>query len=166
MLNAMTAPMSAAQIQSFAPMIHAHGIAGVPTAQSLRHPAWLQAPAPSHLRNGRDMTTHALAGEVPNMEKRMTMNFLLLGSALGPVGMLGIPYALFFVPPSAGGGGGGTVATDILGNAGYSVRPLLRSTQRWWGWRRHSGDRYPWECWVFRTPSSSFHPALVGVEAA
>jgi len=116
MLNAMTAPMSAAQIQSFAPMIHAHGIAGVPTAQSLRHPAWLQAPAPSHLRNGRDMTTHALAGEVPNMEKRMTMNFLLLGSALGPVGMLGIPYALFFVPPSAGGGGGGTVATDILGN--------------------------------------------------
>merc|ERR1711977_56585 len=56
------------------------------------------------------------ASEVPDMNKRNTMNLLLVGAASLPVGALAIPYALFFVPSSVGGGGGGTVAKDALGN--------------------------------------------------
>merc|ERR1719359_385228 len=49
------------------------------------------------------------------MDKRNTMNLLLLGAAALPVGGLGIPYALFIVPNVGGGGGGGQVAKDALG---------------------------------------------------
>merc|ERR1711907_132046 len=52
----------------------------------------------------------------PDMNKRFTMNLLLVGAASLPVGTLALPYALFFVPKSAGGGTGGTVAKDALGN--------------------------------------------------
>merc|ERR1719191_1280738 len=80
----------------------------------LPHPA-----ASYNLRSpgSRDMTTHAIAGEVPDMEKRNTMNLLLVGAASLPIGGLGIPYIAFFVPNLGGGGGGGTVAKDALGNA-------------------------------------------------
>merc|ERR1712093_309837 len=54
--------------------------------------------------------------DFPDMERRNTMNLLLVGAASLPVGALAIPYALFFVPNSAGGGSGGTVAKDALGN--------------------------------------------------
>merc|ERR1711904_554744 len=54
--------------------------------------------------------------DVPDLNKRFTMNLLLVGAASLPVGTLAIPYALFFVPKSAGGGNAGTVAKDALGN--------------------------------------------------
>jgi cytochrome b6-f complex iron-sulfur subunit len=53
---------------------------------------------------------------VPDMEKRNTMNLLLLGAASLPVANLGIPFIAFFVPNIGGGGGGGTIAKDALGN--------------------------------------------------
>merc|ERR550514_1413086 len=58
----------------------------------------------------------AVVGDVPNMDKRNTMNLLLVGAASLPIGALAVPYALFFVPKSAGGGAGGTVAKDALGS--------------------------------------------------
>merc|ERR1711904_1400 len=56
------------------------------------------------------------ASEVPDMDRRVTMNLLLVGAASLPVGALAIPYALFFLPKSAGGGSGGTIAKDALGS--------------------------------------------------
>lgn len=53
--------------------------------------------------------------DVPDLNKRFTMNLLLVGAASLPVGTLALPYALFFVPKTAGGGSGGTVAKDALG---------------------------------------------------
>merc|ERR1719316_1415117 len=58
----------------------------------------------------------AVTGEIPDMNKRTTMNLLLVGAASLPIGTLAIPYALFFVPKSAGGGSSGTVAKDALGS--------------------------------------------------
>jgi|UniRef100_A0A7S4FP92 cytochrome b6-f complex iron-sulfur subunit len=52
----------------------------------------------------------------PNMEKRMLMNYILLGSTGLTVGSIGVPAALFFVPPGSGGGGGGLPALDANGN--------------------------------------------------
>merc|ERR550537_1374881 len=57
----------------------------------------------------------AVVGDVPSMEKRNTMNLLLVGAASLPIGALALPYALFFVPKSAGGGAGGVAAKDALG---------------------------------------------------
>merc|ERR1719387_2612667 len=78
-LLAMSAPMQTAQIQRFAPMIHAAGIAGNPTALSLRQPLFQGMPSqplfqgmPIHnlrMASGPDMTARAVAGEVPDMNK-------------------------------------------------------------------------------------------------
>merc|ERR1719235_1744445 len=62
------------------------------------------------------VSARAIAGEVPDMDKRNTMNLLLVGAASLPIGALALPYALFFVPVSAGGGSGGSAAKDALGN--------------------------------------------------
>jgi cytochrome b6-f complex iron-sulfur subunit len=118
-LLAMSAPMQTAQIQRFAPTLRAAGIHGTPTALSLRQP--LLQPMPSQnlrMGSGHDMSqmaTNAIAGEVPDMDKRNTMNLILVGGAALPVGGLALPYALFFVPKGGGGGGGGQVAKDALG---------------------------------------------------
>lgn len=53
---------------------------------------------------------------VPDMDKRNTMNLLLLGAVSLPVGYLAYGYAYLFVPPKAGGGGGGQYAKDAQGN--------------------------------------------------
>jgi len=114
-LMAMSTPMQAAQIQTFASLARAAGIAGTANSLSMRQPNF----ASNNLRmaSSREMTTRAaMAESVPSMEKRNTMNLLLLGGAALPVGALGIPYLAFFFPPSAGGGGGGQVAKDALGN--------------------------------------------------
>lgn len=58
----------------------------------------------------------AVPAEVPDMNKRVTMNWLLAGAIAAPTAGLAGPFALFFVPPKAGGGGGGDVAKDALGN--------------------------------------------------
>jgi len=113
-LAAMTSPMQAAQMQRFVPTLRAAGIAGNPTALSLRHPTLFEPSASYNLRN-RDVTTNAAVGEVPDMNKRNTMNLILLGGASLPVGFLGLPFVAFFVPPSAGGAGGGLIAKDELG---------------------------------------------------
>jgi cytochrome b6-f complex iron-sulfur subunit len=98
-------------------MIHAAGIAGNPTALSLRQPLFQSMPSQNlRMSSGHDMSTRAVAGEVPDMDKRNSMNLLLLGAASLPVASLGLPYAFFFVPKSAGGSGGGQVAKDALGN--------------------------------------------------
>ena len=44
---------------------------------------------------------------VPDMDKRVTMNVLLLGAVGLSIGAIGVPFATFFVPPSSGGGSGG-----------------------------------------------------------
>merc|ERR1719353_876943 len=108
----MTAPMHSTHMQTWTPTLRAAGIAGTPTGLSLRQ---FKTTAPYNLR-GQEMTTHAVAGEVPDMDKRNTMNLLLLGAASLPVATLGLPYAFFFVPKSAGGGSGGLIAKDALGN--------------------------------------------------
>jgi len=119
-LMAMTAPMSAAQMQSFVPTLRAAGIAGTPTALSLRQPVF-QPTASYNLRSDiatrGDIAARAEVSYVPDMDKRNQLNLILLGSASVTVAGLGIPYALFFVPPGlGGGGGGGQVAKDALGN--------------------------------------------------
>jgi cytochrome b6-f complex iron-sulfur subunit len=115
-LMAMTAPLTPAQMQQFTPMLRAAGIAGTPTALSLRQPLVQTLPS-YNLRS--DMSTRAAGGMVPDMEKRKTMNLLLLVGGAGPaVTALGVPYALFFAPPGLGGGGGGAgqTAKDALGD--------------------------------------------------
>jgi cytochrome b6-f complex iron-sulfur subunit len=133
-LAAMTAPMQAAQIQSFAPTLRAAGIAGTPNKfnlQPLSQPLFQ-----SNLRtaNSREMTTSAVAGEVPDMDKRNSMNLILLGTAALPVAGLALPYVTFFIPPGTleralglggGGGGGGQVAKDALG-ADVLVGPWVK----------------------------------------
>jgi len=114
-LLALSTPMSAAQIQSFVPTLRAAGIAGTPSPLSMRQP--FQPPASFMLPQLRQVTTNAFAGETAaeQMNRRNTMNLILVASASLPIAGLGIPYALFFVPPSSGGGGGGQVAKDALG---------------------------------------------------
>ncbi|GAB4818552.1 hypothetical protein N2152v2_005598 [Parachlorella kessleri] len=58
----------------------------------------------------------AVPAEVPDMNKRVLMNWLLAGAIGAPTVGLAVPYALFFVPPKSGGGGSGEVAKDALGN--------------------------------------------------
>merc|ERR1711998_578504 len=68
------------------------------------------------LSQGLSVNSLSQANDVPDLNKRFTMNLLLVGAASLPVGTLALPYALFFVPKTAGGGTGGTVAKDALGN--------------------------------------------------
>jgi len=56
------------------------------------------------------------AAEAPDMNKRVTMNWLLVGALGLPVGGLAVPFALFFVPKSGGSAAGGQSAKDALGN--------------------------------------------------
>jgi cytochrome b6-f complex iron-sulfur subunit len=53
---------------------------------------------------------------VPDMEKRNTMNLIVLAAATPVVGGLGLPYLYFFFPKGSGGAGGGVAAKDALGN--------------------------------------------------
>jgi len=50
------------------------------------------------------------------MERRMLMNYILLGSSAVTIGAMAYGYIAFFVPPVAGGGAGGTAARDKDGN--------------------------------------------------
>merc|ERR1719183_18481 len=56
------------------------------------------------------------AGEVPDMNKRVLMNWILVGSAATTVAALGLPYVYFFYP-RVSGGGGGVIAADANGDA-------------------------------------------------
>jgi hypothetical protein len=62
------------------------------------------------------MNGTAVESDVPDMDKRITMNLLLVGSLSLSVGALGGGFIYFFVPPSSGGGSGGQVAKDRNGN--------------------------------------------------
>jgi len=56
------------------------------------------------------------ASEVPDMDKRVTMNWALVGSATTVFLGLAGPYFSFFVPVGAGGGSSAQTAKDALGN--------------------------------------------------
>mmetsp|Transcript_527 Transcript_527/g.1350 ORF Transcript_527/g.1350 Transcript_527/m.1350 type:complete len:220 (+) Transcript_527:188-847(+) len=53
---------------------------------------------------------------VPDMERRVIMNALLVGATAVPGLWLAGGYAYFFLPPGGAGSGGGTVARDALGD--------------------------------------------------
>uniref|UniRef100_A0A7S1THJ4 plastoquinol--plastocyanin reductase n=1 Tax=Compsopogon caeruleus TaxID=31354 RepID=A0A7S1THJ4_9RHOD len=57
----------------------------------------------------------ASADEVPDMNKRITMNLLLAGTVGVPATSILAAYAYFFLPKGAGSVGGGLVAKDALG---------------------------------------------------
>lgn len=63
----------------------------------------------------KSMATIA-ADDVPDMNKRIIMNWILVGCASLPIAAMAGPYLLFFVPKSAGGTGGAQSAKDALGN--------------------------------------------------
>jgi len=50
-----------------------------------------------------------------DMDRRVLMNWILVGSGALTVGCLGVPFILFFVPPGGGGGGGAITAKDAIG---------------------------------------------------
>eukprot|EP00871_Galdieria_phlegrea_P001524 jgi/Galph1/2372/GphlegSOOS_G1058.1 len=52
---------------------------------------------------------------VPDMGKRMFLNYLLLGGASLPVLVMLSSYVSFFFPPGTGASGAGTIAKDVLG---------------------------------------------------
>jgi cytochrome b6-f complex iron-sulfur subunit len=119
-LLATTAPMGTASIKKFTPLIRAAGIAGTPSPLSMRQP--LNDPSFSNnLRpaSGREMVVANAAtdGMVPDMDKRNTMNLLLVAAVSLPVGQLAIGFAAFFFPNVGGGGTGGQIAKDALGNS-------------------------------------------------
>lgn len=74
------------------------------------------AKAPRPVRASMVVRAASASAEVPSMEKRVLMNWLLLGAVGAPTVGLAGPYLAFFVPPKAGGGAGGEVAKDALGN--------------------------------------------------
>ncbi|GBG91442.1 hypothetical protein CBR_g52397 [Chara braunii] len=74
--------------------------------------------SPVHkLRLGKTVCQAAAAGgRVPDMGKRVLMNWLLAGAVSLPVAGMAGPYLYFFVPQGSGGAGGGVTAKDELGN--------------------------------------------------
>lgn len=62
------------------------------------------------------MASALTADEVPDMNKRVLMNWLLVGAAGVPTVLMAGPYFSFFVPVGSGGAGGAQVAKDALGN--------------------------------------------------
>jgi len=89
------------------------GLKPVLPSTALRQPGFKQ---PFQALGSRDLTARAASSYVPDMDRRNTMNLILVAGAAAPVGILGIGYISFFVPNIAGGGGGGTPARDALGN--------------------------------------------------
>jgi cytochrome b6-f complex iron-sulfur subunit len=65
---------------------------------------------------------------VPDMQRRSTMNAILVSSIGVSVLGLAVPYLSFFVPVGSGGGAGGTVAKDALGND-VTVKGWIESHQ-------------------------------------
>lgn len=53
---------------------------------------------------------------VPSMEKRILMNYMLLGATALPTGMMGFAFVDFFIPRSAKGGSKGVDALDRNGD--------------------------------------------------
>merc|ERR1719247_3802694 len=60
--------------------------------------------------------TAVASADVPDMGKRVLMNWILVGSAATTIAGLGVPYVYFFYPRVAGGGGG-VLAADANGDA-------------------------------------------------
>ncbi|KAG7022892.1 Cytochrome b6-f complex iron-sulfur subunit, chloroplastic [Cucurbita argyrosperma subsp. argyrosperma] len=89
-----------------------------PSQALLRKPKSTQMGAKGKGMGGKIscQATSIPADRVPDMEKRKTMNLLLLGAIGLPTATMLYPYTYFFVPPGTGGSGGGVVAKDALGN--------------------------------------------------
>eukprot|EP00871_Galdieria_phlegrea_P002861 jgi/Galph1/3576/GphlegSOOS_G2199.1 len=54
--------------------------------------------------------------QVPDIGRRIFLNYLVLGSASLPVLIMLSNYAYFFYPPSHGGGNASTIAKNVDGN--------------------------------------------------
>merc|ERR1719331_2548105 len=78
------------------------------------------APVAPRMAVARVAQTPAMAAAaddfVPDVQRRVIMNLVLLGGAGVPVLWLLGGFVYFFVPPGGGGGGGGLTAKDALGN--------------------------------------------------
>jgi cytochrome b6-f complex iron-sulfur subunit len=99
--------------RSVAPIRIAQPIVTAPTSVSLRSPLLQQQP--TFKINARELLAKAGAGGyVPDMEKRNTMNLILLATGGAAAAQLAAGYILFFVPniPSSAGG---QPARDALG---------------------------------------------------
>merc|ERR1719284_532328 len=69
-------------------------------------------------RASRNTAMMAADTMVPDMNKRITMNAVLLaGGVLPVVSCLGVPFVLFFIPKGGSGGGGAVTALDRNGDA-------------------------------------------------
>merc|ERR1719284_1125686 len=69
-------------------------------------------------RASRNTAMMAADTMVPDMNKRITMNAVLLaGGVLPVVSCLGVPFVLFFIPKGGSGGGGAITALDKNGDA-------------------------------------------------
>ncbi|KAK9915570.1 hypothetical protein WJX75_000961 [Coccomyxa subellipsoidea] len=81
-----------------------------------------QVRKPAHLSKGAlraPVVTRAAsiaAEDVPDMQKRTTMNLLLLGATSLPVGYMAFGFISLLVPPKVAGTAGGQIAKDAAGN--------------------------------------------------
>jgi cytochrome b6-f complex iron-sulfur subunit len=76
-----------------------------------------QAPVRAATRQVTRASSSAFAGaEVPDMNKRTTMNLLLVGALGLPITAMAGPFIYFFFPKGAGSSAGGLTAKDALGN--------------------------------------------------
>eukprot|EP00199_Chlamydomonas_sp_CCMP681_P006018 CAMPEP_0119101368 /NCGR_PEP_ID=MMETSP1180-20130426/442_1 /TAXON_ID=3052 ORGANISM="Chlamydomonas cf sp, Strain CCMP681" /NCGR_SAMPLE_ID=MMETSP1180 /ASSEMBLY_ACC=CAM_ASM_000741 /LENGTH=208 /DNA_ID=CAMNT_0007085483 /DNA_START=28 /DNA_END=654 /DNA_ORIENTATION=+ len=57
----------------------------------------------------------AISADVPDLNRRGAMNWVLAAGLGLPIGAMAVPFLGFFVPPSVGGGEGGQAAKDALG---------------------------------------------------
>jgi cytochrome b6-f complex iron-sulfur subunit len=104
---------SSLDMATAARIVSSVGLKPVLPLTALRQPG-LKQPFPAV--GSRDLTARAASSYVPDMDKRNTMNLILVTGAAAPVGILGFGYISYFIPNIGGGGAGGKVALDALGN--------------------------------------------------
>jgi cytochrome b6-f complex iron-sulfur subunit len=83
------------------------------STQGFIHPA--RAMTPAAVSRAHRMSI-AEADPVPDMDRRVLMNALLVGTLAVPGAWLAGGYASFFLPPGASGGASGVSAHDALGD--------------------------------------------------
>jgi len=78
--------------------------------------AFAPVAAPMGVQRTSSLQMASEAADYIDMDRRVIMNLILVGSAGLTVGGLAVPFILFFLPPGGGGGGGAITAKDALGN--------------------------------------------------
>merc|ERR1719161_3053091 len=80
-------------------------------------PSWRGAPSRAERTGVVSMSaTGEYTGFVPDMQRRMLMNVVVVAVTAVPVLVMLGGYAFYFFPQVSAGGGGPTVAGDINGN--------------------------------------------------